>query len=100
LTADTVAVIFVTDANGTVNLGKKKSPIKERSQTMRCNNNNNQPKVNKLVFTTIAGTIAIPLIAALFLPVIYIPLVGLIIPFLAAAFLEGKVEALGCGAAA
>ena len=67
---------------------------------MECNNTNNRTKVNKLALYTVAGTIAVPLIAALFVPGIYLPLMGLTIPFVTAAFLESRVEALGCAGAA
>jgi cell division protein FtsW (lipid II flippase) len=65
---------------------------------MRCNNTNNHQKVNNLLLYTVAGTLTVPLVAALFVPAIYLPLVGLTIPFITGAFLEHKVEALGCTA--
>jgi hypothetical protein len=61
---------------------------------MRCNQN----KTTKLVIVTAAVALTIPVVAALFIPAIYLPLLGLTVPFLAAAFLEHKVEALECAA--
>ena len=63
---------------------------------MQCNKNNQNRKVNSLMVYTALGTLAAPLLAALFVPTIYLPLVGLTVPFLAAAILEHKVEKLAC----
>lgn len=63
---------------------------------MRCNNTNSNRKVNNLLLYTVAGTLAVPMVAALFIPAIYLPLVGLTVPFITGAILDHKVETLGC----
>jgi hypothetical protein len=65
---------------------------------MRCDNTNNLPKINNLLLYTVAGTLAVPLIASLVVPAIYLPILALTLPFLAAAYAEHKAEALGCSA--
>jgi hypothetical protein len=98
LTPNTVTVTVVTDRGDTVDFGKEEFPDKERNQAMLCNKTNTNRKVNSLVVYTVLGTLAAPLIAALFVPAVYLPLVGLIVPFVAAGFLDHKVEALDCAA--
>jgi len=65
---------------------------------MRYEKTKNISKINKLALYTVAGTLAVPLVAALFIPAIYLPLVALVVPVFAATYIEGKVEALGCAA--
>jgi hypothetical protein len=90
--------MFVTDRDDTICSNKKVPGFKKGAKTMRCNNTNNTSKTNRIVLYTVIGTLAVPLVAAAFIPAIYLPLLGLTIPFLAAAFAESRVEALGCAA--
>jgi hypothetical protein len=94
LTLTTVTLIFVTDVDDNIESGKG-SRVTERKKTMKTNEKNRTSNIGNLVYGTIAACFGIPLIAAAVVPSIYLPIVCLIVPFLAAGVLESRLENIG-----
>jgi hypothetical protein len=59
------------------------------------NDKNQSSNISKLIYGTIAVCFGIPLIATVVVPPIYLPIICLIAPFLAAGVLEYRLENIG-----
>jgi hypothetical protein len=59
------------------------------------NNKNQSSNISKLIYGTIAVCFGVPLIATVAVPAIYLPIICLIAPFLAAGVLEYRLESIG-----
>jgi hypothetical protein len=64
-------------------------------ETMTTNINTRGGKVRNLIFGTVGACFAVPLLAAVVLPPVFVPILALTVPFLAAGFLEYRLENLG-----